>query len=182
MERIITSNGQIRSSESIPNELKKEIDSHEDYQKRHGRCLLCDYLKIEILKGERIVCQNESFSVLVPFWAIYPFEVMILSNHHCNTFLDLGESQKTDLADIIRQLSIRYDGLFNVPFPYSMGFHQSPFNVENTGDIHFHAHYYPPLLRSATIRKFLVGFELLGMPQRDITPELAAERLRNISL
>ena len=129
-------------------------------------------------KGERIVLQNESFSVLVPFWAIYPFEVMIVSNLHYRNFLDFEETQKRDLADIIRQLSIRYDALFNVPFPYSMGFHQSPFNVEQTEDIHFHAHYYPPLLRSATVRKFLVGFELLGMPQRDITPELAAERLR----
>jgi UDPglucose--hexose-1-phosphate uridylyltransferase len=170
--------GQIWASETIPNELKKEIESHADYRNEHGKCLLCDYVNLEIEKAERVVCQNESFSVIVPFWAIYPFETMIISKRHCNSFLDFDEVLKRDLADIIRQLSICYDAVFDVPFPYSMGFHQSPFNVENGGDIHFHAHYYPPLLRSATIRKFLVGFELLGMPQRDITPELAAERLR----
>lgn len=172
--------GQIWASETIPNELKKEIDSHLAYKEKHHQCLLCDYVKLELEKDERVVCQNENFSVIVPFWAVYPFETMIVSNFHCNSFLDFDTSQKTDLADIIRQISVRYDRVFDVPFPYSMGFHQSPFNVENTGDIHFHAHYYPPLLRSATIRKFLVGFELLGMPQRDITPESAAQKLKEL--
>lgn len=173
--------GQIWASETIPNELKKEIDSHAAYQKKHGQCLLCDYVKLEIEKAERVVFENESFAVIVPFWAIYPFETMIIAKKHLKNFLDLNEAEKLGLAEAMSQITSRYDLVFNVSFPYSMGFHQSPFNVENNEDIHFHAHYYPPLLRSATIRKFLVGFEMLGMPQRDITPELAAQKLKELA-
>lgn len=172
--------GQIWASETIPNELNKELNAHEKYQQKHGKCLLCDYVELEIKKAERIVFENETFIVIVPFWAIYPFETMILAKKHLRSFLDFGKDEKFGLAEAISQITSRYDLVFNVPFPYSMGFHQTPFNTENTGDIHFHAHYYPPLLRSATIRKFLVGFEILGMPQRDITPESAAHKLKEL--
>lgn len=174
--------GQIWASESIPNELQKELDSFAGYHKKNTKCLLCDYVISELEKAERVVCENENFAVIVPFWAIYPFETMVVPKKHLNSFIELGETEKTDLADVLGQITRRYDELFNVSFPYSLGFHQSPFNVENTADIHFHGHFYPPLLRSATVRKFLVGFELLATPQRDITPESAAERLRNITM
>jgi UDPglucose--hexose-1-phosphate uridylyltransferase len=174
--------GQIWASESVPNELKKELDSFENYRKKHQTCLLCDYATAEIKKNERLVAQNDNFAVIVPFWAVYPFETIVVSKRHFGSFLDISEAEKTDLADALKQITSRYDKLFNVSFPYSMGFHQSPFNVDFAGDIHFHGHFYPPLLRSATVRKFLVGFELLGTPQRDITPESAAERLKNVNL
>lgn len=174
--------GQIWASESIPNELNKELASLADYKAKHGNCLLCDYVKIETEKAERIVCENEHFAVIVPFWAIYPFETMIVSKRHFGSFLEFSEAEKTGLAEALKEITSRYDRVFDVPFPYSMGYHQSPFNVDDKGLMHFHAHFYPPLLRSATVRKFLVGFEMLATPQRDITPESAAERLREIKL
>jgi UDPglucose--hexose-1-phosphate uridylyltransferase len=143
--------------------------------------LLCDYLKAEGDDGQRIVLQNEYFTVLTPFWAIWPFEVMLVCNRHAGSLSDLSPEEVTGLADIIQQLTIRYDNLFEVSFPYSMGFHQAPTDGTEHPGQHLHAHYYPPLLRSATVRKFMVGFELLGMPQRDITPEQAADRLRSLS-
>jgi UDPglucose--hexose-1-phosphate uridylyltransferase len=172
--------GQIWASESIPNELSKELNSFADYKTKHQSCLLCDYVNDELKKQERVVCENENFAVIVPFWAVYPFETIVLPKRHFGSFLDFGETEKIDLADALKQITERYDKLFNVSFPYSMGFHQSPFNVANAGDMHFHGHFYPPLLRSATVRKFLVGFEMLATPQRDITPESAAERLRSV--
>lgn len=173
--------GQIWASESIPNEPSKEIASQKDYHEEKGGCLLCDYLKIEMESGERIVIENEFFAALVPFWAVYPFEVMILSKKHRGAMDEFDEAENAALADILKRLTTRYDNLFLTPFPYSMGFHQKPTDGANYDYLHFHAHFYPPLLRSATVRKFLVGFELLGSPQRDITPESAAERLRNLS-
>ncbi len=172
--------GQIWASESIPNELNKELNSFADYRAKHQTCLLCDYVKLEFEKDERVVCENEHFAVIVPFWAVYPFETIVVPKRHFGSFLEFSEDEKSGLADALKQITSRYDLLFNVSFPYSMGFHQSPFNVANTGDIHFHGHFYPPLLRSATVRKFLVGFEMLATPQRDITPESAAERLRSV--
>lgn len=174
--------GQIWASETIPNELEKELNSFADYRQKHGNCLLCDYVKLEIEKNERVVFENENFAVIVPFWAVYPFETMVVPKRHFGSILDFTEAEKLDLADALREITSRYDLLFNVSFPYSLGFHQSPFNLVDNRDIHFHGHFYPPLLRSATVRKFLVGFELLGSPQRDITPELAAERLRETVL
>ena len=172
--------GQIWASETIPNELEKELNSFADYRQKHGNCLLCDYVKLESLKNERLVYENDNFAVIVPFWAIYPFETMVLPKRHFGSFLDFNEAEKLDLADALREITSRYDLLFNVSFPYSMGFHQSPFNVAKIGDMHFHGHFYPPLLRSATVRKFLIGFEILGSPQRDITPEFAAGRLKEL--
>ena len=173
--------GQIWASESIPNEPAKEIKSQRDYHEKHGTCLLCDYLALERNAGERIVCENEFFTALVPFWAVYPFEVMIAGKNHRGSIDEFDEAERAAFAEILKRTTTRYDNLFLTPFPYSMGFHQKPADGGEHGSVHFHAHFYPPLLRSATIRKFLVGFELLGSPQRDITPESAAERLRDLS-
>jgi UDPglucose--hexose-1-phosphate uridylyltransferase len=142
--------------------------------------LLCDYLKLEEMEKSRIVCSNESFVVLVPFWAVWPFEVLVCSRRHMGTLPELNNNEPAQLAAILKQIVSTYDRVFEVAFPYSMGFHQSP-TTGNHPEWHFHAHFYPPLLRSATVRKFMVGFEMLGTPQRDITPELAAEKLRSLT-
>lgn len=170
--------GQIWASESVPNEVAKEQNQQAKYLQKNNRCLLCDYLKLEQARGERIVFENESFAVLVPFWAIHPFEVMIVGKRHAASLDELNDAERDGLADAIKRLTVRYDNLFDVPFPYSMGFHQKPTDGEAHAEWHVHAHFYPPLLRSATIRKFMVGFELLASPQRDITPEQAAARIR----
>ncbi len=171
---------QIWSSESIPNELYKELQSFEKYLTEKHSCLLCDYLKIELERRERIVFENENFVVLVPFWAVYPFETLVLPKTHLSGLDKLNERETRDLADALQRLTVRYDNLFQTAFPYSMGFHQRPTDGKDNSFFHAHAHFYPPLLRSATVRKFLVGFEILGSPQRDITPEEAAERLREL--
>lgn len=172
--------GQIWANENIPNETVKELASFGDYYRRNGRSLLGDYLEKELEKGERIVCQNEHFVALVPFWAVYPFETLIVSRRQTGAISDLNDAERDALADILRELTSTYDLLFDTPFPYTMGFHQRPTNSKEYPEYHLHAHFYPPLLRSATIRKFMVGYELLGSPQRDITPEIAAEMLRNL--
>ncbi len=172
---------QIWASESIPNEPAKEFRSQLEYYRSKNGCLLCDYLDIEKTSGERLVCANEHFFAVVPFWAIYPFEVMILARDHRGSISDLDVNERSALADILKRLTTRYDNLFQTSFPYSMGFHQKPTDGSKHDHHHFHAHFYPPLLRSATVRKFLVGFEILGGPQRDITPESAATRLRELS-
>jgi UDPglucose--hexose-1-phosphate uridylyltransferase len=173
--------GQIWASESIPNEPAKEIKTQRHYREKHGTCLLCDYLALEKSARERIVCENEFFTALVPFWAVYPFEVMILGRNHRESIDEFEGNEREAFADILKRTATRYDNLFLTPFPYSMGFHQKPTDGGDYQSVHFHAHFYPPLLRSATIRKFLVGFEILGSPQRDITPESAAARLRALS-
>ncbi len=170
--------GQIWASRSLPNVLAMETQAQADHLARNGSCLLCAYLGHEEKLRERIVCSNEDFVALVPFWAIWPFETMILSRRHLGALDELFPHEADALADILRRLTIRYDNLFEVPFPYSMGFHQSPTDGAPHPHWHFHAHFYPPLLRSASVRKFMVGFEMLGSPQRDITAEAAAERLR----
>ena len=172
---------QIWATESIPNEPAKELARQSAYHSRMGSCLLCDYLNMELAKGERLVIDNADFVALVPFWAVYPFEILLLGKRHINDISKLNDGERASLADILQRLTIRYDNLFNTPFPYSMGFHQAPTDDSSHEYVHLHAHFYPPLLRSATIRKFLVGFELLGSPQRDLTPEQAAERLRGLS-
>ncbi len=171
---------QIWANASLPNELSKETDSLLDYQDVHRRCLLCEYRAVEEESKERIVYENESFSIVVPFWAVWPFETLVMSRRHLTGMDELLDAEKTDLADVLKQITSKYDRLFDVPFPYSMGFHQRPTDGEPHAEWHFHGHYYPPLLRSATVRKFLVGYEMLASPQRDITPEAAAERLRQL--
>lgn len=178
---------QIWTTSAVPVEPAKELASQSDYLQEKGSCLLCNYVEAEIQSGERIVCANDSFTVVTPFWAVWPFEVLLIANRHFASLPDLAQAEVAGLADILRRLTARYDNLFEVTFPYSMGFHQAPTDRKTSNysaahpEWHFHAHYYPPLLRSATVRKFMVGFEMLGMPQRDITPETAAERLRNMS-
>jgi UDPglucose--hexose-1-phosphate uridylyltransferase len=172
---------QVWATESLPNEIAKEILAQSDYFESKKSCLLCDYLALEEKAGERIVCENQDFVALVPFWAIWPFETLVLSKQHVGGLDELSAREVESLADIWRRLTIRYDNLFEVPFPYSMGFHQRPADGTQHPAFHFHAHFYPPLLRSANVRKFMVGFELLGSPQRDITPEAAAERLQSLS-
>jgi UDPglucose--hexose-1-phosphate uridylyltransferase len=178
---------QIWTTSVIPVEPSKELAAQKDYLREHDSCLLCDYLAEETRSGERIVCANEHFTAVAPFWAVWPFEVLLIANRHLAALPELTQAEVAGLADILRRLTARYDNLFEVTFPYSMGFHQAPTDHQPTSfnavhpEWHFHAHYYPPLLRSATVRKFMVGFEMLGMPQRDITPETAAERLRAMS-
>lgn len=169
---------QIWASHHIPNEPAREFFAQERYFLEHDDCLLCEYLRVEGERGERIVLANDHFTVVVPYWAVWPFEVLLLSNRHLGALSGLNAAEITALAEIIKRLTARYDNLFRVSFPYSMGLHQTPTNGNAYPSHHFHAHYFPPLLRSATVRKFMVGYELLGMPQRDLTPESAAERLR----
>jgi len=171
---------QIWANETVPNEPAKEQAALIDYRDRNGSCLLCDYARFEAQSGERIVCENDQFAAFVPFWAIWPFETLVVSKEHVSDMAAMSDAQRTGLADILKQLTTRYDNLFEVSFPYSMGFHQRPTDGQEHGEWHFHAHFYPPLLRSATVRKFMVGYEMMASPQRDITPESAAERLRSL--
>jgi UDPglucose--hexose-1-phosphate uridylyltransferase len=173
--------GQIWATSHIPNEPLKEGLSQLRYLTHKKACLLCDYLQIEKDTMNRIVTKNEYFTALVPFWAVWPFEMILIANRHIASLVDLNQAEIEGLAEILRRVTTRYDNLFNTHFPYSMGFHQAPVNNGEHPEWHMHAHYYPPLLRSATIRKFMVGFEMLASPQRDITPESAAEKLRSMS-
>jgi UDPglucose--hexose-1-phosphate uridylyltransferase len=172
---------QIWATENVPDEPARERASLSQYHEQTGGCLLCEYTNLELQSAQRIVCQNDAFLAVVPFWALWPFETLIISRRHVGQMKDLAGDERDALADILRRLTIRYDNLFEAPFPYSMGFHQRPVRDTQPDLWHFHAHFYPPLLRSATIRKFIVGFELLGSPQRDLTPEDAAARLRQLS-
>jgi UDPglucose--hexose-1-phosphate uridylyltransferase len=172
--------GQIWAPSTIPNEPAKEHAAQKAYFESHGRTLLADYADVELKLGERIVAVNASFVVLTPFWAVWPFEVMIVSRRPVSGLDRMTERERDDLAAAMKSVATRYDNLFEVSFPYTMGFHQRPAGAEYPF-WHFHAHYYPPLLRSATVRKFMVGYEMLATPQRDITPEAAAARLRELS-
>lgn len=173
--------GQIWSTGFVPDEPGAETVAQGEYLAKNGRCLLCDYVGEEIRAGERVVLENEYFAALVPWWAVWPFEVLLVSKRHAGTMPELTAEERDGLADSLKRLTTRYDNLFETSFPYTMGFHQSPIDKQEHKEWHFHAHFYPPLLRSATVRKFMVGFEMLGMPQRDITQESAAERLRACS-
>jgi len=172
---------QIWASESVPNEMEKELRAQRTWAEERSSCLLCAYLAEERKRGQRMVCVNEHFVALVPFWAVWPFETLILSARHLSGLDEMSAEEGLGLADILKRLTTRYDNLFETPFPYSMGFHQRPTGGREHPCFHFHAHFYPPLLRSATVRKFMVGFELLATPQRDLTPESAAARLRALS-
>jgi len=173
--------GQIWAQNSIPDEPTKEMIMQKAYYQKHGKSLLADYLMEEEKSGERIVVSNEHFVVLIPFWAVWPYEAMIISRRHVQNLLQLTNSEKNGLADIYKQLTIRYDNLFEVSFPYSAGLHQSPTDGQEHPEWHLHMHFFPPLLRSATVKKFMVGYEMLANPQRDITPEQSAEKLRQLS-
>ena len=171
---------QIWANESLPNETVKEQGRQKSYLESRKSCLLCDYHQLETKLGERIVCENDGFVALVPFWAIWPFETLVIAKTHMPSMEGLDQGARAALADILKRVTTRYDNMFQISFPYTMGFHQQPTDGEAHPEWHLHAHFYPPLLRSATVRKFMVGYEMLATPQRDITAESAAERLRSL--
>ena len=173
--------GQIWSSSSIPLELSKETSQQKRYFDAHGKSLLSAYLDLELKKQERIVLENEHFVAVVPFWAVWPYETMIVSKRQVQYVTQFNDEEKKSLAQILKQLTAKYDNLFEISFPYSAGMHQAPVNDGPHPEWHWHFHFYPPLLRSATVKKFMVGYEMLANPQRDITAESAAEKLKSLS-
>lgn len=173
--------GQIWSSSSVPTEPAKESKAQKEYFEKRGTTLLADYLDAEQKKKVRVVVENNSFVALVPFWAVWPFETMIISKRRVQNILQLSDDERTDFADIYKQLTVKYDNLFEVSFAYSSGIHQAPTDGEDYPEWHLHMHFYPPLLRSASVKKFMVGYEMLANAQRDITAEQAAQRLRDLS-
>jgi len=174
--------GQIWASSSIPLEPSKEALTQKAYFEKYCRSMLSDYLQSELEKEERILVENDAFVALIPFWAVWPFESMIISKRAVPDLLHLSDKEKTAFADIYKELTIMYDNLFEVSFAYSAGLHQAPTDGQEHPEWHLHMHFYPPLLRSASVKKFMVGYEMLATPQRDITSEGAASRLKNLSL
>lgn len=170
---------QIWANETVPSELAKETARQQDYFTARGKCLLCDYSSIEQSR-ERVVLENDSFLTVVPFWAVWPFETLVVSKRHYASMDQMAYAEQAQLASMLKRLTTCYDALFETPFPYSMGFHQRPTDGHEHPSFHFHGHFYPPLLRSAEVRKFMVGYEMLACPQRDLTPESAAARLRDL--
>jgi UDPglucose--hexose-1-phosphate uridylyltransferase len=194
--------GQVWAGSALPHEPAKEERQQRAYFEQHGSPLLVDYAQHELAQRERVVIENDHWLVVTPFWALWPFETLLLPRRHTLRLPDLVEDERAALADILKRLLTRYDNLFEVSFPYSMGWHGAPFaatpasssadnasppaaplNAAALGLEHWqlHAHFYPPLLRSATVKKFMVGYEMLGEPQRDLTAEQAADRLRSLS-
>ena len=174
-------NAKIWATEALPNELSKELEQQKTWLADSGSALLADYRAAEIADGSRMVCANDHFMSIVPYWAVWPFETMILPHRNFSSFDEMSAEEVRGLADILKSTLSIYDRLFDVPAPYSMGFHPRPSDGLPHPEWVFHGHIYPPLLRSATVRKHLVGFEMLAMPQRDLTPEAAAERLRSVA-
>ena len=173
--------GQIWASDFVPNEPAKEDTQQRAHLAREKNVLLVEYAKVELEKGERIVVQNDHWIGLVPYWATWPYELLLLPRRHVLRLPDLDQSERSSLASILKALLTRYDNLFGISFPYSMGWHGAPFGTQEINHWQLHAHFYPPLLRSATVKKFMVGYEMLGETQRDLTAEQAAQTLRNQS-
>ncbi|HSI71272.1 MAG TPA: UDP-glucose--hexose-1-phosphate uridylyltransferase [Gillisia sp.] len=173
--------GQIWSQRSLPPEVVKKSKHQLDYWEANSKSLLQAYLEQELEAGERIVLENEHFAALVPYWAVWPYEVMILPRKHYQHIGQLNPEEEIAFAEIIKTLCIKYDNLFETSFPYSSGIHQRPTSGEEFPEWHFHMSFYPPLLRSATVKKFMVGYELFASPQRDITAEQAAQTLRELN-
>lgn len=172
--------GQIWAQSSLPTQIEKTQKSLQEYYKKNKTSLLEDYVKQELQIQERIVIENDYFVVLVPFWATWPFETMIISKRHFGNLIGLTSKETLAFAEIIKGITIKYDNLFETSFPYSAGIHQTPTDRISHPEWHFHMHFYPPLLRSASVKKFMVGYEMLGEAQRDISPEKSAEMLRNL--
>ncbi|MBN1866604.1 UDP-glucose--hexose-1-phosphate uridylyltransferase [Candidatus Sumerlaeota bacterium] len=170
--------GQIWATERVPSLARRKIESQLRYRAAHGRAMLMDYLEWELGEGRRIVASNAHWVALVPFWAVWPFEATIAPRREVSAIAELDPSERAAWAAILRDLTIRYDNLFGTSFPYSMGIHQRPTDGGAYEGVVLHQSFYPPLLRSATIKKFQVGYEMSGEPQRDITPETAAAKLR----
>ncbi|WJV55238.1 galactose-1-phosphate uridylyltransferase [Prodigiosinella aquatilis] len=173
--------GQIWANDFLPNEAEREDRMQREYFHQHGIPLLVDYLNREQQEQVRHVLETEHWLVVVPYWASWPFETLLLPKAHILRLPDINAEQRHDLAIALKKLTSRYDNLFHTSFPYSMGWHGAPFNQDDQRHWQLHAHFYPPLLRSATIRKFMVGYEMLAETQRDLTAEQAAERLRMVS-
>lgn len=169
---------QIWASAGLPSIIEKEQSCQAGYLAENSRPLLLDYAAMELEAGERLVCENEHFIVLVPFWAVWPFETMILPKRHITSIDEFRDAETTAFADAYRSLTLAYDRIFACEFPYTAGLHQAPAVAGDHDAWQLHMHFYPPLLRSATVRKFMVGYEMLAMPQRDLTPETAADTLR----
>ncbi|HVE77444.1 MAG TPA: UDP-glucose--hexose-1-phosphate uridylyltransferase [Gemmatimonadaceae bacterium] len=170
--------GQIWAQRSVPLAVARETERLAEHHRRHRRTVLEEYLRLELELQERVVCANDGFVALVPFWAVWPYETLVISRRPRPHLGALDDADRDLLADVVKRLTTRYDNLFEISFPYSAGIHQAPTDGRAHPEWHLHMHFYPPLLRSATVRKFLVGYEMLGEPQRDLTPEAAAERLR----
>ncbi|WP_108652464.1 galactose-1-phosphate uridylyltransferase [Dongshaea marina] len=173
--------GQIWANSFIPSEVASEAQAQLNHFNEHGTPMLHEYVQKELARQERIVVETEHWVALVPYWAAWPFETMLLPKAHVTRLTELSDTQKSDLAIALKKLTSRYDNLFQCSFPYSMGWHGAPHTDESSTHWQLHAHFYPPLLRSATVRKFMVGYEMLGELQRDLTAEQAAERLRSVS-
>jgi UDPglucose--hexose-1-phosphate uridylyltransferase len=173
--------GQIWASNFIPNFPHREDQHQAEYKRKYGSVLLLDYLQAELERDERIITQNDEWVALVPFWAYWPFEMMILPRRHVLNIPDLTDNERNGLADILKRALTRYDNLFQTSFPYGSGWHGAPFNTADNSHWQLHMHYYPPLLRSATVKKFVASYELVGEGQRDLTPEQAAQKLRELS-
>jgi UDPglucose--hexose-1-phosphate uridylyltransferase len=172
--------GQIWSQSTLPNEVDKKDTQQKNYFNKNKMSLLSDYLQQELAAKERIIFQNDDFVVLIPFWAIWPFEAMIAPKKQKKSILELSDAEATNYAEAISIITSVYDKLFNTSFPYSSGIHQAPTDGKENAHWHFHMSFYPPLLRSATVKKFMVGYEMFGSPQRDITAEIAAKRLKDL--
>ena len=173
--------GQIWAQSSLPTQVKRTQDNLLKYFQKTGKSLLKDYLESELQKKERIIAENEHFVLLVPFWATWPYETMIISKRHFSSIAEITEEEIKSYAEMIQIITVKYDNLFKTSFPYSAGIHQAPTDGLDHEEWHFHMHFYPPLLRSATVKKFMVGYELLAEAQRDLTAEQSAEILRNLS-
>ncbi len=173
--------GQIWAQSTIPEEPRKKSVQQGKYFKKTGRSLLLDYLAQELKVKNRIVIENEDFVALVPYWATWPYETMIIPRKHHQHIGQLSGPEEVSFARIIKELTTKYDNLFEISFPYSAGIHQAPTDGQEHKEWHFHMCFYPPLLRSSTVKKFMVGYEMFGNPQRDITAEQAAERLKSLS-
>ena len=173
--------GQIWAQSSLPSQVKRTQDNLLKHFQKTGKSLLKDYLESELQKKERIIAENEHFVLLVPFWATWPYETMIISKRHFSSIAEITEEEIKSYAEMIQIITVKYDNLFKTSFPYSAGIHQAPTDGLDHEEWHFHMHFYPPLLRSATVKKFMVGYELLAEAQRDLTAEQSAEILRNLS-
>jgi UDPglucose--hexose-1-phosphate uridylyltransferase len=173
--------GQVWALNALPNEAVKEDHQQRRYYAENKRPLLLDYIIMECEQSERIVVENPSWMALVPYWATWPFETLLIPRRHVLCLPDLNDAERRDLAEILKRLLTRYDNLFEISFPYSMGWHGAPGTDEDNTHWQLHAHFYPPLLRSTTVKKFMVGYEMLAEAQRDLTPEQAAARLRQLS-
>lgn len=174
--------GQIWASNYVPHLPEKEDHCQKEYRDKNGRILLLDYLEIETKLSTRIVESNEHWLAVVPFWAVWPYELLLMPRRHRKNLSELTDDERQSLATILKRVLTRYDNLFETSFPYSMGWHNAPSGTGDYSHWQLHAHFYPPLLRSATIKKFMVGFEMLAEPQRDITPEIAAKRLAELPI